>query len=199
MQGIATNDTDIWIVDSRQDRVYLYTGAASRLSGSQSAASNFALNSGNKDATDLVTDGTSIWVLNNSSTDKVFKYTVSGTLQGSWTISGGGSSPTGLTIDPTNVNNIWIVDSATDRVYQFDATASRTSGSQSPSTSFTLASGNSNPQGIADPPVAGGQRSEVGGQEARSTARSTSASSAENDSALLMWLTEDLLTTNRRK
>jgi hypothetical protein len=30
---------------------------------------------------------------------------------------------------------------------------SRTSGSQSPSTSFALAAGNTNPQGIADPPV----------------------------------------------
>jgi hypothetical protein len=47
---------------------------------------------------------------------------------------------------------LWIVDSGTDRVYQFDNARARTSGSQSPSTSFALAAGNTNPQGIADPP-----------------------------------------------
>jgi hypothetical protein len=43
----------------------------------------------------LVTDGASIWVLNNtSSTDKVFKYTIGGSLQGSWTIlSGAAAAP----------------------------------------------------------------------------------------------------------
>ena len=38
-------------------------------------------------------------------------------------------------------------------MYQFTAAASRTSGSQSPAASFALAAGNTNPQGIADPPV----------------------------------------------
>jgi hypothetical protein len=39
-------------------------------------------------------------------------------------------------------------------VYQYNSAASRTSGSQSAATSFALAPGNTNPQGIADPPVA---------------------------------------------
>ena len=100
LEGIAVSGTDVWIVDNKSDKVYRYTGAASRLSGSQSAATSFALNSGNKDASDLVTDGTSIWVLNNtSSTDKVFKYNISDTtLLGSWTINSGGGNPTGITI-----------------------------------------------------------------------------------------------------
>src|SRR5262249_51817779 len=128
---------------------------ASRLSGSQNAASSFSLNSGNTSPKDIVTDGTNLWVVNDSSTDKVFKYTLSGSLVGSWTITGAGSSPTGITLDPAHVGNLWIVDSGTDRVYQFDNAASRISGSQSPSTSFALAAGNTNPQGIADPPPSG--------------------------------------------
>ena len=100
-----------------------------------------------------MTDGTSLWVINDSTTDKVFKYAVSGSLAGSWTISSGGGSPTGITLDPSNVSNLWIVDSATDRVYQYNAAATRTSGSQAPSVSFALAAGNTNPQGIADPPA----------------------------------------------
>jgi hypothetical protein len=155
VEGIATNGTDVWIVDARGDRVYRYAGAASRLSGTQNAASSFSLNSGNRSPKDIVTDGSSLWVVNDNSTDKVFKYTVAGSLQGSWTITAGGGKPTGITIDPTYVSDIWIVDSAADRVYQYAGAASRTSGSQSAVSGFALAPGNTNPQGIADPPPSG--------------------------------------------
>jgi hypothetical protein len=50
------------------------------------------------------------------------------------------------------VSDIWIVDSGTDRVHQYTA-AARMSGSQLAATSFALNAGNSNPQGIADPPT----------------------------------------------
>jgi hypothetical protein len=85
-------------------------------------------------------------------TDKVFKYSLAGSLLGSWTIDAANKAPTGITIDPTNVNQIWIVDSGTDRVYQYNGAATRISGSQSASLTFALAAGNTNPQGIADPP-----------------------------------------------
>ncbi len=153
VEGITTNGSDIWIIDAQQDKVFRYTGAASRLSGTQNAASSFNLNSSDTGPKDIVTDGTYLWVVNDSSTDKVYKYTLSGSLVGSWTITGAGSSPTGITLDPAHVGNLWIVDNGTDRVYQFDNAAGRTSGSQSPSTSFALAAANTNPQGIADPPV----------------------------------------------
>jgi sugar lactone lactonase YvrE len=157
VEGIATNGTDIWIVDARQDKVFRYAGAASRLSGSQNASGTpISLTSGNKDPKDIVTDGASLWVVNDASTDKVFKYTLAGTVLGSWTIQGAGTRPTGITLDPASPSHLWIVDSGTDRVYQFDNAVSRTSQSQSPSTSFALAAGNTNPQGIADPPVAAG-------------------------------------------
>jgi hypothetical protein len=130
-------------------------GSAKRLSGSQNAASSFSLNTNNKNPKDIVTDGTSLWVVNSSTTDKVFRYTLAGSLLGSWTIDAANNSPTGITLDPTNVAHLWIVDNGTDRVYQYDNAASRTSGSQSASTSFALAAGNTNPQGIADPPAAG--------------------------------------------
>jgi hypothetical protein len=152
-EGIATNGTDVWIVDSKSDKVFKYTGAASRLSGSQNASSSFNLNSGNRAPKDIVTDGSSLWVVNDASTDQVYKYSISGSLQGSWTIDSANRAPTGITIDPANVSHIWIVDSGTDRVYQYNAAASRTSGSQSAATSFALAAGNTNPQGIADPPA----------------------------------------------
>jgi hypothetical protein len=151
-EGIATNGADVWIVDSRSDKVFRYTGAASRLSGSQTAASSFSLASGNPK--DIVTDGASLWVVDDASkTDKVFKYSLAGSLTGSWTIDSANKAPTGITIDPANVSHIWIVDSGTDRVYQYTGAATRTSGSQSAALSFALAAGNTNPQGIADPPA----------------------------------------------
>ena len=57
VEGIATNGTDVWIVDAKSDKVYKYSGAASRLSGSQNAASSFSLNSSNTSPKDIVTDG----------------------------------------------------------------------------------------------------------------------------------------------
>ena len=152
-EGITTNGTDVWIVDNKNDQVFKYAGAASRLSGSQNAASTFSLNSSNTSPKDLVTDGTSIWVVNDSSTDKVFKYSIGGTLLGSWTINAGGGSPTGITLDPSNASpSLWIVDSNSDIVYEYANARSLISGSQTASVTFALASGNTNAQGIADPP-----------------------------------------------
>jgi sugar lactone lactonase YvrE len=157
LTGITTNGTDIWLVDSYSDKVYKFTGAASRLSGSQNAASNFSLSvhghSGNGNPQDLVTDGTSFWVVDGTA-HMVFKYTLSGSLLGSWSIDPADTHPTGITINPNNVSDIWIVDSGTDKVYQYIGAASRTSGSQNAGATFALAAGNTNPQGIADPPTA---------------------------------------------
>jgi hypothetical protein len=157
VEGIATNGTDVWIVDAYSDKVYKYTGAATRLTGSQNAASSFNLNSGNTSPKDIVTNGVNLWVVNDSTTDRVFKYTVAGSLVNSWTISTtGATKPTGITIDPANVSNIWIVDSGADRVYQYNAAVNFTNGSShAADVSFALAAGNTNPQGIADPPAPG--------------------------------------------
>ena len=121
VEGIATNGTDVWIVDAKQDKVFRYTGAASRLSGSQNAASSFNLNSGNANPKDIVTDGTQLWVVNDATTDKVFKYTLAGVAARQLDDRpAAGGSPTGITLDPANVGHLWIVDSGTDRVYQYD-------------------------------------------------------------------------------
>jgi hypothetical protein len=159
VEGIAVFGTDVWIVDAKSDKVYKYAGAASRTTGSQNATTSFSLNSANTSPKDIVTDGTSLWVVNDSTTDKVFRYTTAGKLSSSWTIStAGATSPTGITIDPANVSNIWIVDSGTDRVYQYNAAATFANGSShAANVAFALAAGNTNPQGIADPPAPGSQ------------------------------------------
>jgi hypothetical protein len=156
LTGIATNGTDVWLVDSSSDKVYKYAGAAIRLSGNQNAASNFNLangKNGDPNPQDLVTDGTSFWVVDGTA-HKVFKYTLSGSLLGSWAIDPADTHPTGITINPSNVSDIWIVDNGTLKVYQYVGAASRTSGSQNAAATFALNPYDTNPQGIADPPPA---------------------------------------------
>jgi hypothetical protein len=153
VEGLATDGTDVWLLDNFKDKVYRYSGAAGRRAGSQSAASSFSLAGGNSNGKGLVTDGTSLWVVDDGSTDKVYRYAVSGTAQGSWGIDAANTSPTGLTLNPTSPSDLWIVDSGTKKVYQYTAAAGRTSGSQNAVASFALAATNTNPQDIADPPV----------------------------------------------
>lgn len=163
VQGIATDGTNIWIVDSQSDRVFYYANAASRVSGSQTATS-FVLGSGNTTPTDLVfgSDGTSrfLWVVNSSTTDRVYRYSVGTTggitLLNSWALNTANSTPTGITLDPSNGSfDIWVADSGTDRVYRY--ANARNLSAPTLTSSFALSSGNANPQGIADPPPAGSQ------------------------------------------
>ena len=154
VEDITVFGTNVWIVDANTDRVYRYANAATQLSGTLSPASNFLLNTslGNTNPKGLVTDGSSIWVVNDSTTDKVFKYSVNGTYLGNWTIAAANTAPTGITINPADVSDLWIVDSAGCKVYRYAAAATRVAGSQSSASVFVLASGNTCAQGIADPP-----------------------------------------------
>ena len=147
-EGIATDGTDVWIVDRGNDRVHYFAGGATRTSDT-GATSSFSLVAGNPRG--ITTDGTYLWVV-DAGTDDVYKYTVGGTFLGSWALDNRNTVPKGITINPGNVSDIWVIDSTDDDIYQYTAAASRTSGSQSASNVYNLAAGNTNPQGIADPP-----------------------------------------------
>jgi sugar lactone lactonase YvrE len=120
LEGVAVHSGVVWLVDTQQDKVYRYTNAAARLSGTQNASSYFNLNTANTNPKDIVTDGTYLWVVDDSQTDKVFKYELDGALVGSWTISTpDASNPTGITLDRGNPDHLWIVDAASDRVPEY--------------------------------------------------------------------------------
>ena len=70
----------------------------------------------------------------------------------SWALDSRNTVPRGITINPGAVDEIWVVDATDDAIYQYSGAASRTSDSQVADAVFNLASGNTNPQGIADPP-----------------------------------------------
>lgn len=152
VEGVATNGTDIWVVvnTTSKDKVFKYAGAASRLSGYQNPAGSFRLAAGDTTPKDIVTDGSSFWVVDANQT--VYEYTLAGGSLGSWKIDPANAHPTGITINPASVSDIWVVDNVTLKVYQYAAAAGRTSGSQAAATTFALNPGDANPQGIADPP-----------------------------------------------
>jgi hypothetical protein len=144
----------------------------------------------------------SLWVVDDgSTTDKVFKYTLTGSLLGSWTIDAANSHPTGLTLNPTSPSDIWIVDSGTKTVYQYTAAAGRTSGSQNAVSSFALAANNTNPQDIADPPAAGTLLSAADGWRAETQAPATRplletvAAPSRSHLSLPLWLVGRLAQT----
>ncbi len=135
---------------SRTFKTHYFAGAASRRSGSVRPTSSFLLNPANQNPKDLTTDGAHIWVVNDTATtDRVFRYTVGGVSEGSWTIDNLNSKPTGIAISPNNTGRIWIVDSSTDRIYSYDAAGTRLSGVQTASSSIALNSQDGNPEGVA--------------------------------------------------
>ena len=159
-EGIATDGTNIWIVDNRSDRVFYYPAAASRLSGSQSPRTNFALAIGNNQPRDIVygfQNGLAyLWTVNDDpKLDRVFRYTLNtqGVTVGSvsWMLGPFVVTPTGITVDPSNATmDIWVVDDTFDAVITYRS--GRTLVAPAPASQIPLPSGNTSPQGIADPP-----------------------------------------------
>ena len=156
VEGIATNGTDVWIVDAKSDKVYKYAGAATRLSGSQNAASSFSLNSANTSPKDIVTDGVSC----GSSTTPPRTRCSSTRLRDRWpgvgrSAQAAGVRPGSRSIPPMPLKISGSSTAARTRCTSTPPARSRTSGSQAAVATFALAAGNTNPQGIADPPAPG--------------------------------------------
>ena len=152
-EGIATDGTDIWIVDRRGDRVYRYAGGAAWTGGTHKATDSFKLNRKNKNPTGLTTDGSTLWVTEKSK-HKVFVYDVSGKSLGSWSLEHSNHHPSGITIDPSGGDDIWVVDRKDRAVYRYANARNRLKGHQHAADVFKLSRHNSRPEGIADPTFA---------------------------------------------
>ena len=150
-EGIATDGTDIWIVDHAKDRVYRYADAAARRSGKQSPSDSFSLAYGNRHPSGLTTDGQTLWVV-DSHDNRVFAYDRAGTCINWWYLDPNNTAPRGITINPGGGDGIWVVDSSDDAVYHYAAATLDHLGGQDALDVFPLAAGNDHPEGIADPP-----------------------------------------------
>ncbi len=127
-----------------------YVGASSRRSGSASPTSSFALNTANAQPTDIVTDGTWLWVV-DAGNDRVYQYDLQGTLASNWALDAANADPSGIAIQPNQPDGIYVLDSVDRAVYIYARRSWNNSQAQPSSSRFTLAAGNVMPVGIADP------------------------------------------------
>ncbi|MEY3173208.1 MAG: hypothetical protein RLZZ436_1122, partial [Planctomycetota bacterium] len=161
VQGIATDGTHIWILDRLTDRVFYFANAASRLSGTMNYTSAWILNRRNSNATDMVFGSQNgqqfLWILNEASLDHVYRYTLNtagiATAFSSWQLDITSSSPTGIALDPSNETmDLWIADNTHDRVFRYGNGRTAVAPVIASSFELAVAAGNTNIQGIADPP-----------------------------------------------
>lgn len=151
--GIASDGTHVWIVEDRTDEILWYENGASHTEGTFEATAVFNLDSDNRRPRGITTDGSSLWVVEDGNrSDHVFRYDAqTGVFNERWQIHADNSQPGGLTIDPTRESDsIWIVDSRTDEVFEYDGGTQPGGGALA--VRFDLAAGNTSAAGIADPP-----------------------------------------------
>jgi IgGFc binding protein/Putative Ig domain/FG-GAP-like repeat len=151
-QGIAIDGPNLWIVGAAQDKFYFYANGAALRSGTVSASSTFSLHAANNKASDLVTDGKRIWVTDEGTSPKVYVYSMTGALLGSWSIDAQNVEPSGIALDNVT-GTLWIVDRHTATVFEYPGAASFLAGSHSAAAQYALAPDNINPEGITDPTI----------------------------------------------
>src|SRR5262249_23084351 len=113
---------------------------------------NFTLDSRNSHPSGIVTNGTNIWVTDDfNHIDNVFVYSMTGQTLGAWLLDCANDTPSGITLNPNGGSDLWVVDRHDDRVYRYANSMGWLSGNRTPTDSFALAPGDSDPEGIADP------------------------------------------------
>lgn len=161
-EGITVDGGALWTAD-RSGKVYWWAGGAGNTTGTYAPTKVFDPKiDGNVKG--IVTDGTHLWVVTEGGTDYVYRFmivrdavgTPTGLTQdGRWTLATANSKPTGITLDPTGTSqSLWVVDEATDTVYEYGAGREQSIGAGVVTSSFKLDAANTAPQGIADPAAA---------------------------------------------
>ena len=165
-RDITVKDNTIWIVgrdaSTNALRIFRFDKGAIVRSGGLEADHSFALRSNNTNPTGLVSDGWNIYVVDGSA--KVFAYDKNGQTLGNtqynpWQLDLANSNPTGVTLNPSGGNELWVVDKTANRVFRYNNGRGNhwwnNGGPQTASSTFNLPSGVTNIEGIADPLPAG--------------------------------------------
>jgi hypothetical protein len=140
--GIATDGTDVWIVDDDSDSVLRYAGAATRTSGTISSTSSFDLASENAHPSDIVAVDGKFWVSDDSA-DAVFVYNGSEGLLRRWQLDSNNGDPSGITLDPS-------VGIAPSSRYTVVVTATDLSNNEMDPMTWTFTTSSEDPQSIWD-------------------------------------------------
>ena len=108
-QGIWSDETTIWVADDEDDKLYAYAlSDGTRQDGTGSTTDmELNLHADNGDPAGIWSDGTTIWVANNSgSPRKVFAYTLSGGASDTAKEFAPGSNPVGIWAHGTTM---WVI------------------------------------------------------------------------------------------
>lgn len=151
-EGIATDGTDVWIVDRSKDRVYRFANMANQRDGLFAATDSFRLSIFNRKPTGITSDGDNIWVADDR--DRIYVYNMDGRIRGSWRLDFRNGKPTGLAIDPSGGDGLWVVDGKDDRVYFYASGKKHRWGYRWASDWFRLENENHKAEGIAINPFA---------------------------------------------
>ena len=147
-EGIATNGTDICGSSTpRATRSIATPGPPAACPAARTRPAASALNSGNTNPKDIVTDGTHLWVVNDSSDRQGLQVHALRFARRKLDDRSGQGADGHHHRPRQRRATSGLSDSGTDRVYQYTAATSRTSGSQAAASSFHVANGNS--QGMA--------------------------------------------------
>jgi hypothetical protein len=165
-QDIATNGTDIWIVDDARGQVFYYAGGAAwrNNNGNRNPTSVFNLRTvngqngpeeSNKNPTGMVFRDGKLWITDrkDADTSRVFVYTSTGSYLGKWNLDPLNNDPTGITLNPNGGSDMWVVDRLDSKVYTYVGATLWTSGNRIATGFFPLHPSNHHAEGIADPPV----------------------------------------------
>ena len=148
-EGIAVAGDDVLIVDRGYDKVFVYAGGAHWLDNANHYPSDswsLDYSKGNRSPRGITTDGSTIWVVNNAWTDRIYQYSIDGDYQGRFNLDAGANNrnPRGIALSADG-SELLVVDISSRRFYAYE-TNNPGAGSIA---SFALVSGNSKPQGIA--------------------------------------------------
>jgi hypothetical protein len=152
-QGVSVHNGDLWLVDRSNLKVLRFEGGMVRTTDASSIDS-FTLDVANTSPSDLVTDGSTVWVTDDALAE-VFVYDVSGVFLGRWKLDGDNVAPSGITRNPAGGTDLWVVDRTNRGVYHYPTGANTRDGQLTAVGTFLLGLGNSLPEGIADPPPNG--------------------------------------------
>lgn len=151
---------EMWVLSGNKKNIYYYPlGVAFPDGGDLNAAREIALDTANQGAVGLAIDSTYLYVLdydNPSKDTRFYRYlradgsiTVSKVLKES-VASGGGDldSPAGAMFDGVGGTWLWVVDSGTNKMYQYNIADLFGSGTINATSEFALDSANTDASGV---------------------------------------------------
>jgi len=145
--GIASNGTDLWVVDTEAGALVRFAGAAALTTGTATPSATFALHADNTTPSDLALQGTTLWVTERGR-GEVFVYDTLGNYLGRWQPDAANGDLVGITAKDMD---LYVADGADGLVYHYALAIGWRSGSHAASASFALAASNSAAVGIAHP------------------------------------------------